>query len=899
MSCQALPSRSCARNVTSRPLNSRCLVQWLAFLWADGRPLALPAAAVRFGRSFETMANSSGDATGDAYYNGAQNMGPGSAIRSDRQLLREQLTPDARGLIVAMVGLPARGKSFISRKLERFLKWSGSTTKTFNVGKYRRDAVMPERSGRSEFFDNQNPDSVAAREKMAMTALADAIKFLDEGGKFAIFDATNSTVARRQSIAGQVRAHGHYSLIWVEAVCDDEEVVRFNMLTKVKYSPDFKEMSADQAMSDLTARIQKYSEIYETIQDSEGAFIKLFNLSSKPLLFLLFLSYFRWLGCTCAFRHSFVTCRTELLRTIRPFPRLSQLTGLTTLSWVFLSDVSPATASDELSSVPEVPNMWSMACLLGIAAGVVLGLRSFGKRGKSSQLPSGPSPVELFSHLSRSAFVQEKWVQKHGEIFQTWLPFLNIVSIADPDATRDIAVSKGNNYRDPCLFGRDRRLAANIEEALGPGSSFPTFEEWRWRKQSLSGELSFAKLLRPEKGFLQYLLKLGKDMCRSLDRAETALQPIRINDLFSKAAAAAVLYLLFGREVDFDSKALEKSHIRQEIMEVLEEMLLPQMPAVRQETLAKRGRAHAVIDAVLGPELEDLVAEIDAGTWAENRHRSLLQALLIKEPRWRGRGLPTLLAEIRNFVNAGYEIQAFALSFTEDILRIGFKPETLLQSTNSMQAVFNEALRLLPPTPSLSGTAYDDFNIDVGGRTYGIAKGSVLNFQVLAGQRSTKFGINQAKLMTYNYGAHSCPGRDVSSLEARVWLPMLLARYRFELARGVEQEVDSSGVHLRPKDGLKVMANHCYGRVAKSILPYLMAIHIGSRPIWLARAGPGSTKGQNGSDRDSTLSDEGQRYAKHLAAFVQQRSRRYWDSSGNPKEHGLLLACLQAADRLQ
>lgn len=533
-----------------------------------------------------------------------------------------------------------------------------------------------------------------------------------------------------------------------------------------------------------------------------------------------------------AFRHGFVTCRAELFRTIPPFPRLSQL-GLTTLSWVFLSDVSPAAADD--LSVAEVPNTWSTALLLGITAGLVLGLWPFGKLQRS--LPFGPSPVELFSHLSRSAFVQEKWVRKHGDIFQTWIPFLSIVCIADPDATRDIAVRKGNNYRDPCLFGRDRRLAASIEEALGPGSSFPTFEEWRWRKQSLSGELSFAKLLRPETGFLQYLLKLGEDMCRSLDRAaETAVQPIRINDLFSKAAAAAVLYLLFGREVDFDSKALEKS--TEEIMEVLEEMLLPQMPAVRQATLAKRGRAHAVIDAVLGPELEDLVAEIDAGSWAENRHRPLLQALLIKEPRWRERGLQALLAEIRNFVNAGYEIQAFALSFTvgflseprhsraaddarraaEDIVRIGFKQETLLQSTNSMQAVFNEALRLLPPTPSLSGTAYDDFDIDVGGRSYGITKGSILNFQVLAGQRSTKFGsdpacyeprrwaegLNQAKLMTYNYGAHSCPGRDVSSLEARVWLPMLLARYRFQLARGVEQEVDSSGVHLKPKDGLKV-----------------------------------------------------------------------------------------------
>jgi len=222
-----------------------------------------------------------GDGAGDAYYNGAQTMGANP--RSDRQLLREQLTPDARGLIVAMVGLPARGKSFISRKLERFLKWGGNTTKTFNVGKYRRDAVVPERSGRSEFFDNQNADSVAAREKLAMAALADALKFLDDGGKFAIFDATNSTVARRRSIAEQVKSHGLYSLIWVEAVCDDEEVVKFNMLTKVKYSPDFKDMSDEQAMADLSARIQKYDEIYETIQDSEGAFIKLFNLSSKVM----------------------------------------------------------------------------------------------------------------------------------------------------------------------------------------------------------------------------------------------------------------------------------------------------------------------------------------------------------------------------------------------------------------------------------------------------------------------------------------------------------------------------------------------------------------------------------------------------------------------------------------
>ena len=56
------------------------------------------------------------------------------------------------------------------------------------------------------------------------------------------------TLARRQLISEKVSSvRGEYSVLWVEAVCDDEEVVNFNMLTKVRYSPDFKHMTAEQA----------------------------------------------------------------------------------------------------------------------------------------------------------------------------------------------------------------------------------------------------------------------------------------------------------------------------------------------------------------------------------------------------------------------------------------------------------------------------------------------------------------------------------------------------------------------------------------------------------------------------------------------------------------------------
>eukprot|EP00930_Biecheleria_cincta_P096195 TRINITY_DN88074_c0_g1_i1.p1 TRINITY_DN88074_c0_g1~~TRINITY_DN88074_c0_g1_i1.p1 ORF type:complete len:558 (-),score=76.36 TRINITY_DN88074_c0_g1_i1:201-1835(-) len=218
----------------------------------------------------------------DAYYTGTGNVCKIKRSQSERELLREQLTPNSLGLVVVMVGLPARGKSFISRKVERFLRWTGASTRSFNVGMYRRDAVDPSRSGRSDFFNTQNSCAMAARDRVALLALEDALKFLDEGGKFAILDATNSTTSRRQLLAEKVDLHHRrYGMIFVETICSDPEVLVANMLTKVRFSPDFANMSEEDALADLRARITNYDAAYETVKDSEGAYIKLFDMSSK------------------------------------------------------------------------------------------------------------------------------------------------------------------------------------------------------------------------------------------------------------------------------------------------------------------------------------------------------------------------------------------------------------------------------------------------------------------------------------------------------------------------------------------------------------------------------------------------------------------------------------------
>ena len=64
-------------------------------------------------------------------------------------LTKSKVSPDGRiaqrdvgaKLVIVMVGLPARGKSYITKKLARYLNWLQHDTEIFNVGERRRVAA--------------------------------------------------------------------------------------------------------------------------------------------------------------------------------------------------------------------------------------------------------------------------------------------------------------------------------------------------------------------------------------------------------------------------------------------------------------------------------------------------------------------------------------------------------------------------------------------------------------------------------------------------------------------------------------------------------------------------------------------------------------------------------------
>lgn len=244
------------------------------------------------------------------------------------------MTKNSTRLVIALVGLPARGKSFVARKLLHYLNWTGVKCKIFNVGRYRREAnrhILNDSSDLraqigacdANFFDAKNSEASSLREKVAEVALKDMLSWLDDEGmdvsnssrqsgdsgsdspptlpagmaklklhdheRIAIFDATNSTRKRRQWIleectSTEKRKGKTTGVVFVESICDDKELIEENFRFKISQSPDFDGMSKEEAIADLRQRVENYERQYETIKEDSLSYVKIFNLSSKLMV---------------------------------------------------------------------------------------------------------------------------------------------------------------------------------------------------------------------------------------------------------------------------------------------------------------------------------------------------------------------------------------------------------------------------------------------------------------------------------------------------------------------------------------------------------------------------------------------------------------------------------------
>ncbi|XP_038067358.1 6-phosphofructo-2-kinase/fructose-2,6-bisphosphatase 1-like isoform X2 [Patiria miniata] len=186
--------------------------------------------------------------------------------------------------VIVMVGLPARGKTYIAKKLTRYLNWIGVTTKVFNVGEYRRQAVG--KPSNHDFFRPDNKEAQLIRQQCAMMALNDMARWFETDGEVAVFDATNTTRERRKLIM-EFCNQRCYQVFFVESICEDPNVVQSNIEEVKLGSPDYKDNDKEEAMADFIKRIDHYKNSYEPLDetlDRDVSFIKIINVGERFLV---------------------------------------------------------------------------------------------------------------------------------------------------------------------------------------------------------------------------------------------------------------------------------------------------------------------------------------------------------------------------------------------------------------------------------------------------------------------------------------------------------------------------------------------------------------------------------------------------------------------------------------
>ncbi|KAL2016352.1 hypothetical protein VTK56DRAFT_3838 [Thermocarpiscus australiensis] len=243
-------------------------------------------------------------------------------------MTRSRASPDGRipdrdvaaKLVIIMVGLPARGKSYITKKIQRYLSWQQHNTKIFNVGNRRRIAAgvanpsdgsptsaeskadVPTQAATillkstkgpkivldqeptkldlnkphekidqsAKFFDPNNEAAAKLREQVALDTLDELLSYLlHQGGAVGILDATNSTVKRRQKLVERIKEREpRLGILFIESICHDQNLLEANMRLKLS-GPDYKDKDPVKSLEDFKERVRAYESAYEPLGQYE------------------------------------------------------------------------------------------------------------------------------------------------------------------------------------------------------------------------------------------------------------------------------------------------------------------------------------------------------------------------------------------------------------------------------------------------------------------------------------------------------------------------------------------------------------------------------------------------------------------------------------------------------
>lgn len=193
-------------------------------------------------------------------------------------------------LCVVVVGLPARGKSFISQKIVRYLSWLSIPTESFNCSVNLLKILQDSNMTSNDLFSSNYSYDNEILQKTRQTTLNQILEWFDNSGQscgVAIYDGINATKEERNLI-NKTLQENNINTVFLESYCDDEEIIKLNITAIETTSPEYSSSkSLQDTIDSVSHKIDFYKNIYQpiTTNDETGlSFIKLINFSSQIVL---------------------------------------------------------------------------------------------------------------------------------------------------------------------------------------------------------------------------------------------------------------------------------------------------------------------------------------------------------------------------------------------------------------------------------------------------------------------------------------------------------------------------------------------------------------------------------------------------------------------------------------
>ncbi|XAR71712.1 hypothetical protein NMG60_11018109 [Bertholletia excelsa] len=446
---------------------------------------------------------------------------------------------------------------------------------------------------------------------------------------------------------------------------------------------------------------------------------------------------------------------------------------------------------------------------------------------KKKAMDSSSPPSEITHDIHSIVFPYfAEWQKSHGKVFIYWLGTEPFLYIADPEFLKQMSAGvMGKCWGKPTVFKNDR------EPMFGNGLLMVEGDEWVRHRHVITPAFSPSNL----KAMVSLMVESTASM---LDRwaglISTGHREIDVEREVTSTAGEIIAKTSFGISNEKGRRVVEKLRAMQVILFKSNRFVGVPFSKVMcpKQTLEAR-RLCREIDVLV----ESIIAARRNSPVGCGDQKDLLGLLLADRG---GDRLTTreLVDECKTFFFAGHETTALALTWTllclamypewqdqlrdeiKEVIGEGSIDASTLTGLKKMGWVMNEVFRLYPPAPNQQRQAREDIRVgDVvipSGTNMWIDVVAMHHDPALWGTTAYEFRperfagdahggcSHKMGFLPFGFGGRMCVGRNMSMMEYKVVLTLMLTRFSFSLSPGYRHS-PAIVLSLRPMHGLPLI----------------------------------------------------------------------------------------------